>query len=502
MKIPALKVNQWLSEWDKINFDEAQHKAEPQHYFYVFSIKASTLRALSGIQRREANPNTRRDEIGIQRKHDKKRSKEIKMFLKHGYPWSSLTPTKQADPEFADMQKPGWIPTAVVINILRQDDQRRGKKVDSNDLIVIQPSERISNLELPASFNDSQEWAAQELPPIEVIDGQHRLWAFDQKDEIDFEIPVVAFHGLDISWQAYLFWVINIKPKKIDASLAFDMYPLLRNEDWLEKGEEHIVYRETRAQELVEILWSYPESPWYKRIEMLGGKRDFVSQNAWVRSLISTFIKRWQKTSGRPGGLFGSQMRYNEEVLNWSRSQQAAFLVYIWQCLAESLKNVNEPQNNWTEKIRKSEAQLENIGLDVAFAGKNSLLNTDQGVRAYLHLVNDIFYELSEEFSLSQWEEVNDIDDNDPLVAVKANIEELKMQSFASRLNELSQQIAQYDWRTSSEPSLTSDEQKMKKRFRGSGGYKELRHDVLTHIASQEGRFQEVATNLLEAMEK
>ena len=54
--------------------------------------------------------------------------------------------------------------------------------------------------------------------PIEVIDGQHRLWAFEkQLDNADFELPVVAFVGLDISWQAYLFWTINIKPKRIDA---------------------------------------------------------------------------------------------------------------------------------------------------------------------------------------------------------------------------------------------------------------------------------------------
>ena len=47
-----------------------------------------------------------------------------------------------------------------------------------------------------------------------VVDGQHRLWAFDPSENLDFEIPVVAYHGLDVSWQAYLFWVINIKPKK------------------------------------------------------------------------------------------------------------------------------------------------------------------------------------------------------------------------------------------------------------------------------------------------
>src|SRR5438445_5291967 len=101
-----------------------------------------------------------------------------------------------------------------------------------------------------------------ELPPFEIIDGQHRLYSFEKGVFAEeYQLPVVAFENLDISWQAYLFWTINIKPKRISASMAFDLYPLLRTEDWLERFS-HYVYRETRAQELVEALWSNPHSPW------------------------------------------------------------------------------------------------------------------------------------------------------------------------------------------------------------------------------------------------
>jgi hypothetical protein len=71
--------------------------------------------------------------------------------------------------------------------------------------------------------------------------------------------------------QAYLFWTINIKPKKINPSLAFDLYPLLREQIWLESGETVHVYRESRAQELTEALWATPMSPWHRRINILGG---------------------------------------------------------------------------------------------------------------------------------------------------------------------------------------------------------------------------------------
>src|SRR5262249_34574149 len=145
-------------------------------------------------------------------------------------------------------------------------------------------------------------------------------------------LPVVAFHGLDISWQAYLFWTINIKPKRINPSLAFDLYPLFRAEDWLDRAEGHAVYREARSQELTEALWSHPESPWYDRINMLGERKvPWVSQSAWIKSLMATFIRPWRVRGSNVGGLFGSRMADREEVLGWSRVQQAAFLINAWQ---------------------------------------------------------------------------------------------------------------------------------------------------------------------------
>ncbi len=491
--ILALKVNQWLAEWDKISFDNGQHKAKPKDHFYIFSVKASLLRSLSKIQHRQADPKTRKDEIGIQRKHDKKRSDEIREYIKYGYPWSSLTPANKKDPEFADMQKPGWIPTAIVINILGKNDDRRGHKVAEQDLISIVDMDGLTKISLPTEYTEST-WEPLDLPPIEVIDGQHRLWAFDKDDKFDFDVPVVAFHELDVSWQAYLFWVINIKPKKIDASLAFDMYPLLRDQDWLEKGEEHIIYRETRAQELVEILWSLSESPWYRRIEMLGGKREFVSQSAWVRSLVATFIKKWKKSSSRPGGLFGSQMNYTDAVLDWSRAQQAAFLIYCWKSLEEAIKNSTY---DWAVEIRSNNPKLDNIGFDDAFVGSYSLLNTDQGVRAVLQVFNDIFYEQAEELNLAEWIETRESSSENILDDVRSNLGDIESQGFSTYINELCIVMASFDWRASSEPHLDSETQKMKKAYRGSGGYKELREDVLKHLYDESELLRPIVSKLL-----
>lgn len=269
--VPALRVHQWLPDWDKVNFDAEQNQERPKEHFYVFSLSAAKLRKLSGIYRRSTdNMTPRKEDLGIQRRHDRGRSTEIRRYVEAGYPWSDLSEARRKDPVNNKLRKPGWLPTAVVVNILSSGDERNGQKVTETEVIKVadDPTGKFATLTFPDIQDES-------FPPIEVIDGQHRLFAFEDDDPnvADFELPVVAFHGLDISWQAYLFWTINIKPKKINASLAFDLYPLLREQDWLDSGEKILVYRESRAQELTEILWASPESPWYKRINMLGGPR-------------------------------------------------------------------------------------------------------------------------------------------------------------------------------------------------------------------------------------
>ena len=242
--------------------------------------------------------------------------------------------------------------------------------------------------------------------PLEIIDGQHRLLAFD-KDELEnesFELPVVLFVDLDISWQAYLFWTINITPKRIGPSLAYDLYPLLRTEDWLEPVPGPLAYRETRAQELTEALWSNPDSPWYQRIGMLGRERGKVTQAAFVRSLTQSFIRRSDPGRNRPGGLFGAPLSDTHiHVLPWSRAQQAAYLIFLWSELERAIKETDAP---WAEYVRvqTKAGQLDLIGdddQDAAFAGKFSLLATDQGVRGFLQVSNDLSFVLAESFDLA-----------------------------------------------------------------------------------------------------
>lgn len=497
-EIAALRVNQWMKSWDRYEYSDDERRRKPSKHFYLFSMPAVEMRRLCGIARRDATSvKSRSKDLGIQRQHDEERSDEIAKFVESGYPWSTLSNSKQASEEYDDLRKPGWLPTAIVINILKTGESRNGVELSSNDSVSVSDNETISVIKLP--YEDGKNWKPRSLPPFEVIDGQHRLWAFDNSNNHDFEIPVVAFYNLDISWQAYLFWVINIKPKKINPSLAFDLYPLLRAEDWLERGEGHAIYRENRSQELTEALWANTESPWHDRINMLGERRStWVTQSAWIRTLMATFVRSWSgKGVSRVGGLFGSRQLESDEVLGWTRAQQAAFLVQSWE---EFRSAVYDVEDDWTNSLRTHEQDLLNEineDNDPAFYGKYSLLTTDQGVRGFLYIVNDIFYVLSNKIGLSDW--ILEVDGrNDFDKEIERATKSLKKQNFFRLMTRLSEELATFDWRASSFPELSETERRSKIVYRGSSGYKELRIRLFEHLSDVDGDIGKAAQNLLE----
>jgi DGQHR domain-containing protein len=501
-ELPAVKVNQWLPAWSAVKWNKKEHRSEPKHWFYQFSISASHLKALSGIYPRTTTERTRGvEDLGIQRRHEVDRSTEIARFVEFGYPWSDLSAKKRKSEEFNDLRKPGWLPTAIVVNILTPQDSRRGRKVEAKDLVeVISTSDGRVTVSLPDAFN-GRDWRPTQLPPIEVIDGQHRLWAFEETHlPDDFELPVVAFDGLDLSWQAYLFYTINIKPRKINASLAFDLYPLLRTEDWLAKFEGHVVYRETRAQEIVDLLWSTPKSPWQKRINMLGEpghKGLWVSQAAWIRSLLSTFIRSWEGRGGKIGGLFGAPVGSHRETPPWNRAEQAALLIFAGGFLKSAVQDSKAP---WAKALR---TQKRPVGAaptdDMAFYGPNSLLSQDQGVRALLFLLNDFLYINADDLGLLSWgggSVDSDVEEALPN-ALRSLDKQTALKNFCI---DLSSALATYDWRASDADSLTAEESLLKAAFRGSGGYSELRRHVLRHLAELKGPIADTAKDILSAL--
>lgn len=499
-EVTAIKVHQWLDEWEKVGFDDKFHRRRPDNHFYLFTLSASELKNLSGIYRRITKGGLLRSEdLGIQRRHEKDRSDKIGQFVQYGYPWSDLNQVRRESGKYDDLRKPGWLPTAIVVNILKAGDKRQvNNMVDEKDLVNVTDVDRkTAAISLPKGFG-GVDWRPSNLPPIEIIDGQHRLWAFsDDSIGNDYELPIVAFHGLDISWQAYLFWSINVTPKRINPSLAFDLYPLLRTEDWLDRFEGHSVYRETRAQEITEGLWSNSKSPWYQRINMLGEKglnEPMVSQAAWIRSLLATYIKAWEPRGKAIGGLFGAEIGEDREALPWSRPQQIAFLILMGEKIREAISNCKE---KWAETIRSiTQKDLFKMDDDNAFTGQYTLLNTDQGIRGLLSVTNDLCYIRSTQLNLHGWtikQNTGAVEESE----VNQALSSLRKQPVFGFLNDIASCLAKYDWRTSSAPDLEESERIQKSAFRGSGGYKELRLHLLSHLAKETNDIGKAASEVL-----
>ena len=287
-----------------------------------------------------------------------------------------------------------------------------------------------------------------------------------------YQLPVVAFHGLDISWQAYLFYVINIKPKRINRSLAFDLYPLLRTENWLNRFEGAGIYRETRAQEITEIMWAHTASPWHGRINMVGDPGKGVTQAAWIRALLASFIKGWEGRGRRLGGLFGALIGSDELALPWTRAQQAAFLVMLWRAMADA---VSQSDAEWVKALG---------GRRSAMLAQSSLLNTDQGVRVFLQVSNDLVYLRARELALFSWTDETATSETVDLDQVSTALKSGATQPFAAFLVDMAEALARFDWRSSGAPGLSDEERTLRASYRGSGGYGELRRQVVGALES------------------
>jgi len=469
--IPMIKMNQWLNEWDDVIYSEEELRRKPLPKAYMFSIDARVLKKLSDVHRRKTDK-PRSEDKHVQRKLNESRIDEINSYIEGGFPWSTLSVNERMSYENQRLKMPGFLPTAIIANIIGPNEKRNNRTIGEEDLLTIEDKDKdfFATLNIPDNvFSD--DWDP-ELKPIEIIDGQHRLWAFDENEPLsgNFELPVVAYYNLDRAWQAYLFYTINIKPVKINTSLGYDLYPLLRTQEWLENSKEGLLaYRETRSQEIVEALWSYPESPWFKRINMIGESGGpTMSQAAFVRTLSNSFFKK-------TNGLFSSNLASNE-VLPWSRTQQAAFIILLWTELGLSVANSKQ---EWAMNLRNEDRQLktfeESTKWDLAFTSKNSFLSRDQGVRGFSTFANDFFYIAASYNDLAFDEFEYEEDDNKSI-----SVENLKraIDYIVNEKNEIHILIKKFadiasnvDWRTPSALFKNEEEQTNQMRFRGSGGY-------------------------------
>jgi len=197
------------------------------------------------------------------------------------------------------------------------------------------------------------------------------------------------------------------------------------------------------------------------------------------------------------GGLFGDSLGNHEDVLPWSRAQQAAFLILMGSLVRDAVKNCRE---DWAKELRKASGQgVKEEEKNPAFYGPYTLLATDQGIRGLLYVTNDLSYVCAQSLDLTDWESEVGAGASD-LDAVSRAFKSLKRQKANAFLERLAGCLATYDWRTSSAPALTEDERVRKAALRGSGGYKELRVGLLKHLSKCEKEVGKAAKEVISTL--
>jgi DGQHR domain-containing protein len=491
-KIKAFKVKQWLKEWDDVSKYNSKNRKKPESFFYQFNIPALLLKRIYEIHNRHSFVG-KKDEPFSQRKHSEERSNEIREYIKGGYPWSTISIAQKESETYKDLQMPGWLPTSLIANILAPNSLRRLKTIEDDSIIKINKiDDDLVELILPEKI-----WTDMWMPlvsPIEIIDGQHRIKAFDNISEINgnYDFPVIAFHDLDFTWQAYLFYTINIKPKRINTSLAYDLMPLLRIQDWLEhdlNGPD--VYKKIRAQELTETLWRSPISPWHNRINMLGDVGESsggpVSQNAFINSLTNSFVKKWD---GKLGGLFGGEMTQGEQdVIQWDKETQAAYLIFIWKAINSA---IIKSKAEWIIDLKSKEiddAKIANGSLHIGFYHPKSFFTTDQGIRPILLIFNDMSFIANGILGLNKFYVDIDYEKYSVEEIIGIIVSQFKDNQIINEfVNGIAAEIVnKFDWRTPSAFDPNNREQDLQRQFqnqfRGSGGYREMRIQLLRILA-------------------
>lgn len=237
LELPALKVNQPLGE------------------FYVVSIAARDLLSVSFSEPLRYIDNSGKVQ-GSQRPKDDKRLKEIATYI-----------------ETVEMA----FPNSIIIGANYNQNGVISK--DENERWRIITDEKCGTLKLVIP---------QQLPLSAVIDGQHRLNAFQyvtNKERFDdLQLLCSVYFDLPNSYQAFLFATINSNQKKVDRSLALEQFGYNVNDEpetaWTPEKFSVFLSRKLNVDAI--------NSPFYQHIKVtpLDGDRLFPDglKSRWVIS--------------------------------------------------------------------------------------------------------------------------------------------------------------------------------------------------------------------------
>jgi DGQHR domain-containing protein len=182
----------------------------------------------------------------------------------------------------ADPRKFDAISMETIGGIQREPSRKRIKEIAeySNTVDATFPTPILLALD-PGSYNLDDHYIEITGENIaDIVDGQHRVLGLkESKRATEFVIPVVFVLDATEEQKALIFATINGKQTKVPASIVFDLFGVTTSRS-----------PQKTAHEIARAMNSTPNSPWFRRLKMLGkktpGSLESLSQGTFIKFLL------------------------------------------------------------------------------------------------------------------------------------------------------------------------------------------------------------------------
>lgn len=314
---------------------------QPYGTFYQVSLSAKLLLKVCFVNQATENDNLL---TGIQRKESAPRAREIAAFI--------------------DSEEAAF-PNAIILSVNYDVNDRLIDEDYQWKFIEIDPEHTAKNL-FKLVIPDTTKKACS------VIDGQHRLLGFEYANRTDISLACSIYEALPPSGQASLFSTINFNQRKVDKSLAYQLFGYS-----LDKTD-----RDNWSPDMLAVYFSRKfnteeGNPFYNKIKyrVIGEDRSelwSISSSAFIDGVLSLLSKTPKNDRYIINNSFlaGSLSRKRLNTLNDNSPLRSFFIegndLAIEQILKRFFSKVNEIF--WTDVlVSKNIVLVKTVGISALF---------------------------------------------------------------------------------------------------------------------------------------
>ena len=310
---------------------------QPIGKFYIGKIDGNTLYNMAKADIRQIKNG--KDYLGIQRSLDKSRVKLIK--------------------EYIDTVHSSF-PNSIILNI-------------NKDYIINIEKDRLNIKITEETFS--------------IIDGQHRLAGFENRDRRTFELVVAIFIDLNIEEQAILFSTINSEQKKVDPSFKYDL-----------ESYSSIKTPRKIVRDISMAFNTDDDSPWNRKIKMTG-KKDLLNKDpiitlkAFAEPIINFIYNDKRDMYKLRDELYEYKYEHNlddnfdiKNSLKLSNYDYDTYQYIFWNFYCNDREDI-------IYKILMNYFKALNFILHDDWCNNKSILNKTTGYNAIMRIFFDIYHE-------------------------------------------------------------------------------------------------------------